>query len=171
MIHETTKSFAITLIILLFSFTLCKKENAFTKIKALTCDNLINDNITTADDCFIAAPNAFTPNGDGLNDRFAIFSKNIKTFKLLIYDVKGNIVFQTEAISNQWDPFSDAVTGKTFYYRIEATSNTNKRIGLCGEVYPLKCVPKNNTTYYFQSQFNSTGFDTSIPSVEPTICP
>jgi len=111
--------------------------------------------LTGSDDCYIKLPTAFTPNGDGLNDRFAIFFKNIKTSKLTVYDSHSDLIFQTEDLSQQWDPFSESVNGKTYSYRIEAISTTNKRIGLCGEVYPLKCIPKNINTnkYYFQSQW------------------
>lgn len=43
----------------------------------------------------IYAPNSFTPNGDGINDRFTLFGPDIKRIKSMdIYDRWGNRVFQ-----------------------------------------------------------------------------
>lgn len=49
-------------------------------------------------------PNAFTPNGDGLNDVFTIngLYKDC-TFKMLIYDRWGQLVFQSENADAGWD--------------------------------------------------------------------
>ncbi|MEO7960521.1 MAG: PKD domain-containing protein, partial [Ginsengibacter sp.] len=49
-------------------------------------------------------PNAFTPNGDGLNDVFrpvAIGMKSIKYFK--IYDRRGKLIFSTTSQNRGWD--------------------------------------------------------------------
>ena len=166
-------SFRIALLFLIFPFILCKKGTNTKSVKAITCDGLANDILTGSDDCYIKLPTAFTPNGDGLNDRFAIFFKNIKTSKLTVYDSHSDLIFQTEDLSQQWDPFSESVTGKTYYFRIEAISTTNKRIGLCGEVYPLKCIPENINTnkYYFQSQWTGSSFNSTAPSSEYIFCP
>ena len=51
-------------------------------------------------------PNAFTPNGDGLNDSFKILGlppENITKFNLQIYNRWGQIVFSTNNILNGWD--------------------------------------------------------------------
>ena len=49
-------------------------------------------------------PNAFTPNGDGLNDFFQVSAlyKNI-TFKMVVYDRWGQLVFQSDNIDKGWD--------------------------------------------------------------------
>ena len=52
-------------------------------------------------------PNAFTPNGDGLNDTFGPFSNYIKNavvveFKLIIYDKYGGSVFETDNSNDLW---------------------------------------------------------------------
>ena len=49
-------------------------------------------------------PNAFTPNGDGLNDIFtprAIGMKSIKYFR--VYDRRGKLIFSTDRMNRGWD--------------------------------------------------------------------
>ena len=55
-----------------------------------------------ADICFL--PNAFTPNGDGLNDTYKpiIKAKNIETWELLIYNRWGIEMFRTNTINEGW---------------------------------------------------------------------
>jgi gliding motility-associated-like protein len=47
-------------------------------------------------------PNAFTPNGSGLNDEFFVKGENIDKFEMQIYDRWGNLVFRTEDIKEHW---------------------------------------------------------------------
>ncbi len=51
-------------------------------------------------------PNAFTPNGDGLNDHFRIIGilpENITKFNLQIFNRWGQVVFTSSNILNDWD--------------------------------------------------------------------
>ena len=51
-------------------------------------------------------PNAFTPNGDGLNDVFRIYGmpvENITQFNMQIYNRWGQIVFTSNDIQTGWD--------------------------------------------------------------------
>jgi gliding motility-associated-like protein len=51
-------------------------------------------------------PNAFTPDGDGLNDRFRITGlppENITAFNMQIYNRWGQMVFSTNDILEAWD--------------------------------------------------------------------
>jgi gliding motility-associated-like protein len=51
----------------------------------------------------VFVPNAFTPNGDGLNDWFAIFGRRVETYQLEVYDRNGSLLFLSEDISQSWD--------------------------------------------------------------------
>ena len=58
---------------------------------------------------FIWAPNAFTPNDDGLNDEFCLYSSYGKAIRYEVYDRWGNLVHS--ALPEQcWSP-SNGVTG------------------------------------------------------------
>ena len=51
----------------------------------------------------IFIPNAFTPNGDGVNDTFMIRSSVLKSMHLEIYDRWGHKVFESDNISQGWN--------------------------------------------------------------------
>jgi gliding motility-associated-like protein len=48
-------------------------------------------------------PNAFSPNGDGVNDAFRVFGEDILSLDLRIYDRWGTLLFQTNDPSQGWD--------------------------------------------------------------------
>ena len=48
-------------------------------------------------------PNAFTPNGDGINDEFLGQGIGIKEYNLWIYDRWGNLIFYENDINDPWD--------------------------------------------------------------------
>lgn len=51
----------------------------------------------------IFIPNAFTPNGDGLNDYFMAEGKNIDSFRMKIYNKWGEMIFESENIYQGWN--------------------------------------------------------------------
>jgi gliding motility-associated-like protein len=48
-------------------------------------------------------PNAFTPNGDGLNDVFRPIGNDIVDFQMMIYNRWGQLVFETKDWNKGWD--------------------------------------------------------------------
>jgi len=48
-------------------------------------------------------PTAFTPNGDGLNDTFALQGISIKEFNMQIYNHWGEQVFESNSLYEGWD--------------------------------------------------------------------
>ena len=48
-------------------------------------------------------PNAFTPNNDGLNDEFYVYTMGIKDFFIQIFDKWGNQVFESRDINDGWN--------------------------------------------------------------------
>ncbi len=69
-----------------------------------------NQNCSTADSIYIEdcegdlwVPTAFSPNNDGINDSFVVFGKHILEYKLVIFDRWGELMFESNAITNTWD--------------------------------------------------------------------
>lgn len=57
---------------------------------------------------YVYAPNAFSPNDDGVNDEFKLFFNpdvTILNFKLIVYDRWGNLVFQSDNAEVGWDGY------------------------------------------------------------------
>jgi len=69
------------------------------------CTDTIIKNIYINSDVKIFYPNAFSPNGDGVNDDFvneAAFPKYIRNFNLLIFDRWGGLVFTSKDPQLGW---------------------------------------------------------------------
>ncbi|WP_211221716.1 gliding motility-associated C-terminal domain-containing protein [Spirosoma panaciterrae] len=75
----------------------------------------------------IFIPQGFSPNGDGINDRFVIRGLNGLTVSLQVYNRWGNLVYQNEDYQNDWDgkpntgivlssADSNGVPDGTYYY-------------------------------------------------------
>lgn len=69
------------------------------------CKNSTEESIYITDDFQLLAPNAFTPNGDGINDYFMPKSLEIMNqgFTMIIYDRSGQVIFQTNTLDRPWD--------------------------------------------------------------------
>jgi gliding motility-associated-like protein len=50
-------------------------------------------------------PNAFTPNGDGMNDQFFVYGEGIKTLQVMVFNRWGEKVFETDNQSVGWDGY------------------------------------------------------------------
>ncbi len=65
------------------------------------------DSVAIFKDCYIDIPNAFSPNGDGLNDYFfprQLLGKNITRFSMVIYNRWGQEIFKTTKTDGRgWD--------------------------------------------------------------------
>lgn len=68
-------------------------------------------------------PSAFTPNGDGINDKFGVKAQNITDFNLRIYNRWGELVFESDNIADLWDGKyqGEAITSTdVFVYSVKA---------------------------------------------------
>ena len=89
-------------------------------------------------------PNAFSPNGDGVNDIFKVKGnfENVTKFQLTIFDRFGNIVFKTSDYNEGWTG-TEKGTGEalpigTYVYTVEIHEGTYEPIELSGSVILLK---------------------------------
>jgi gliding motility-associated-like protein len=66
-------------------------------------------------------PNAFTPNGDGINDEFKVISHGVTEFDMQIFNRWGEILFQTKDSDTGWDGTYDGKVAPqgTYIFRLE----------------------------------------------------
>lgn len=75
-------------------------------------------------------PNAFTPNGDGLNDVFApvALGVNDEDYSLQIFNRWGQIIFESNSLSRPWDgriqSTGELAPGGVYIWKIIANDNT-----------------------------------------------
>lgn len=132
----------------------CKKE----KQVHIHCDDLINDVLPAGDPGRVFVWTAFTPNGDGVNDLFKPYVSQISSINVRVYDKNSNLVFQTNQIGTGWNPNPPLSNNETYYFRVEAVTLTNSKIGLCGEVHAIFCNPRNGSIDKFEDQLTPFGF-------------
>lgn len=67
------------------------------------CVDTAYETIVIEPDFVFYIPNGFTPNDDGLNDKFSGKGINIKNYEMMIFDRWGNLIFYTDDITKGWD--------------------------------------------------------------------
>ncbi|UPT68899.1 MAG: gliding motility-associated C-terminal domain-containing protein [Sphingobacteriales bacterium JAD_PAG50586_3] len=67
-------------------------------------------------------PNAFTPNGDGINETFVPKGDGIETFKMLIYNRWGELLYETTDLQQGWDGTYQGVLSQqdVYIYKVSA---------------------------------------------------
>ncbi len=108
------------------------------------CADTAYANVHVAGEFTIWIPNAFSPNGDGINDEFfpyGIFF-DIRQIDFRIYDRWGNLIFQTNDPNARWDG-RDQKTGKpvaedAYVYVVVAIDYQGKKHQYQGTVTVLR---------------------------------
>lgn len=78
------------------------------------CNRTASASATVIVDCEIDIPNVFTPNGDGLNDRFNIDGILSTKNTVKVFNRWGQVVFEAENYRNNWGA-TDVPDGTYFY--------------------------------------------------------
>lgn len=116
-----------------------KQTDNSPSIKTEITDPVIKNEIK---ETVMYVPNAFTPNGDGLNDVFIPqTAENLKEYKLFIYDRNGMLVFQSDDISKGWDGRArgDEMGKEDIYmWKIELKNSKGDRENMMGYLNLLK---------------------------------
>lgn len=84
----------------------------------------------------IYIPNAFTPNGDDVNDFFTMTFLNIKEASVIIYNRWGEKIFVTNDLHFKWDGTVKGrmVQGEVYVYLVEAEGIYGRRFQRTGKV-------------------------------------
>ena len=88
----------------------------------------------------VAVPNLFTPNGDGVNDLLEIYGFSIDELDFRIYDRWGEVVFQTNSISDAWDGKFNGMELNTavFVYSIKVKYKDGREVIQQGNITLVK---------------------------------
>ncbi len=104
------KSLYITLFLALLSLTAVQAQHKFAEEENTKCK--------------LIAPNAFTPNNDGVNDFFRLSVKEdceVLQYDFEIYDRWGRLVFEADQVLTEWDGTYDGQQLKEGVYLWQAS--------------------------------------------------
>ena len=88
----------------------------------------------------IYIPSAFSPNGDGYNDSFAINTQNISEIEINIFDRWGERIYKSSGSASYWDgrfQGNDCPVG-VYYYQVVARDEEGKTKYLSGTLTLLR---------------------------------
>jgi hypothetical protein len=123
--------------ILIFLSDCAKKED-----NQINCIGLVTDTLGKNDPVKIWMPNAFTPDGNGLNDCLRPWLISVAAISFTVYDEENSIVFNTNDPSEGFCPDQDFRSN--YYYKIQVTTEAGNQIGLCGSAHSfINCVPES----------------------------
>ena len=92
-----------------FLFPTTSRETIYTvKLEvtnlALGCTDVATKKVTVFDHCNIDVPTAFTPNNDGLNDKFGPHNAlKADNYEFKVYNRWGQLVFRSTNWKDKWD--------------------------------------------------------------------
>jgi gliding motility-associated-like protein len=95
------------------------------------CSDSISDIIivNAPGEPILTVPNVLTPNGDGSNDEWFIFTQNVTELDVIIINRWGNEVAKIDGVSGSWNGKTtngDDVTDGTYFYKYQAKALNGK---------------------------------------------
>ena len=83
----------------------------------------ISNTISVEKPYALYTPNAFSPDGDGINDYFNVVGQGLTNYILEIYNRWGQMVFKSTNLDNQWDGKFQQINSPpgTYVYKIKTT--------------------------------------------------
>ncbi|MBL4656190.1 MAG: gliding motility-associated C-terminal domain-containing protein [Bacteroidia bacterium] len=111
-------------------------------INEFGCADTIVDTIRIKPEAAIYIPNAFTPDGNGLNDMWGAKTFGLTEFELYVYDRWGEMIFRTDNPNDLWNGRRDNVGAMSpdgvYPYLIKAKDHTGRAHRYVGHVVLLK---------------------------------
>ncbi len=113
-----------------------------------SCEYISDTYEVSIGESILKIPNAFSPNGDGVNDEWKVSYRSLQTFQCSIFDRQGHQVCHLTSPDQGWD---GKVHGKTvesgvFFYVIEATGTDGKKYKKSGDINIVKFVGRSGTS-------------------------
>jgi gliding motility-associated-like protein len=106
------------------------------------CSDTISKVLKFKPSFVVYIPNAFTPNGDGVNDDFFAKGVGINKFTIQIYDRWGHLVFTGNSLEETWDGTmkntSDPIKQDVYVWKAQVVDIFNKYYDLTGHVSLIK---------------------------------
>jgi large repetitive protein len=100
------------------------------------CMHRTSKEITVRNRELLYLPNAFTPNGDNMNDYFSLHYSNITAASVSIFNRWGQKIFTSEDKDFKWDGNFNghAVELGVYVYKVKATGEAGKEYTMIGSV-------------------------------------
>ena len=88
----------------------------------------------------LVVPDSFSPNGDGINDTYAVSGVGLRTFHLFITDSKGKVLFETQDMAMHWNPQADnhPVLGEYYRVNVQAVGVDGKRYSVSKPLHIIR---------------------------------
>ena len=105
-------------------------------VNAYGCRDTIMRRIEIKPRSTLFAPNCFTPNGDGSNDRFRPYFTNMTNIQVWIFDRWGLLLTNWEGLEGNWDGYyyGEKCQEDTYVYKIKGTGIDGKYSEWVGHV-------------------------------------
>ena len=123
------------------SYTFAEAGTFLVKVRAENAFCSYTDSITIKiSESAISAPNAFTPNGDEINDEFRVAYKSIVEFQGIIFNRWGSKLFEWTDIQKGWDGTykGKSVHEGPYFYVIRARGSDGIIYNLKGDINLLR---------------------------------
>lgn len=105
-----------------------------TVVDSAGCKNTSSLTVIVNGDLYV--PNSFTPNGDGYNDGFGAWGKDIATITLEVFDRWGLLIWSTSALEGRWDGTYKGREAPvdTYVWKLSATELSGRQREAIGHV-------------------------------------
>ena len=106
------------------------------------CVNYVEHIVEVGPEFTFYIPNAFTPDGDGINDYFSGKGIGIVKYDFVIFDRWGNLIFHSESLEDQWNGRAnngDEISQQdVFVWKVKLTDIFGKKHSYMGTVTLVK---------------------------------